>query len=59
VVDTIKDRLSKKKVKNKTAQNIIEYRKQHKRFGNINELLSVKGIGEAKLAKIKKYIFID
>lgn len=43
----------------KTAQNIIEYRKQHKRFGNINELLSVKGIGEAKLAKIKKYIFID
>jgi len=43
----------------KTAQKIIEYREQHKRFRNINELLNVKGIGEAKLAKIKKYIFID
>lgn len=43
----------------KTAQNIIDYRNLHKRFRNINELLDVNGIGEAKLAKIKKYIFID
>ena len=43
----------------KTAQNIIDYRNLHKRFNNINELLKVKNIGEAKLAKIKKYIFID
>lgn len=43
----------------KTAQNIIEYREKHKRFRNISELLNVKGIGEAKLSKIKKYIFID
>lgn len=43
----------------KTAQNIIDYRDLHKRFNNINELLKVKNIGEAKLAKIKKYIFID
>jgi comEA protein len=43
----------------KTAQNIINYREEHKRFKNINELLAVKGIGESKLSKIKKYIFID
>ncbi|MBK7630342.1 MAG: helix-hairpin-helix domain-containing protein [Ignavibacteriales bacterium] len=43
----------------KTAQNIIDYREQNKRFRNINELLNVKGIGESKLSKIKKYIFID
>lgn len=43
----------------KTAQNIIDYRNLHKRFNNINELLKVKNIGEAKFAKIKKYIFID
>lgn len=43
----------------KTAQNIIDYRSKHKRFNNTNELLKVKGIGQAKLAKIKKYIFID
>ncbi len=43
----------------KTAQKIIEYREQHKRFRNINELLNVKGIGDSKFAKIKEYIFID
>lgn len=43
----------------KTAQNIIDYRDLHKRFNKINELLKVKNIGEAKFAKIKKYIFID
>ena len=43
----------------KTAQNIIDYRDLHKRFNDINELLKVKNIGEAKFTKIKKYIFID
>ena len=43
----------------KTAQKIIEYREKNHRFRNINELLNVKGIGKTKLAKIKKYIFID
>lgn len=43
----------------KTAQKILEYRQQHKRFKNVNELLNVKGIGESKLEKIKKYIYID
>ena len=43
----------------KTAQNIIEYRKKNGGFRNIDQLLNVKGIGKSKLTKIKKYIFID
>ena len=43
----------------KTAQNIIDYRKKNNRFRNINELQKVKGIGKKKLNKIKKYIFIE
>lgn len=43
----------------KTAEKIIEYRKAHGRFNSVNELLEVKGIGEKKLEKIKKIIFIE
>jgi competence protein ComEA len=43
----------------KTAHNIIEYRNSVKKFQSLNELLNVKGIGNSKLEKIKKYIFID
>ena len=43
----------------KTANAIIAYREKNKRFRNISELLKVKGIGESKLNKIKKYIYID
>jgi competence ComEA-like helix-hairpin-helix protein len=42
-----------------TAQSIIEYRKSVKKFNNVNELLNVKGIGNSKLKKIKKYIFVE
>lgn len=43
----------------KTAQGILEYRTLKKKFRNVNELLNVKGIGNSKLAKIKKYVFIE
>jgi comEA protein len=43
----------------KTAKSILEYREKVKRFKNVSELLKVKGIGENKLNKIKKYIYID
>jgi competence protein ComEA len=43
----------------KTAKNIVEYRKRIKQFRNINELLNVKGIGKTKLNNIKNYIFIE
>ncbi|MBK7229138.1 MAG: helix-hairpin-helix domain-containing protein [Ignavibacteriales bacterium] len=43
----------------KTAKKIVEYRKQIKKFTNINQLLNVKGIGNSKLNKIKKFISLN
>lgn len=43
----------------KTAEKIIEYRNAKGRFKTPDELIEVKGIGEKKLEKIKKLIFIE
>lgn len=43
----------------KTAKNILELREQRGKFRNINELLDVKGIGNSKFNKIKKFIFVE
>jgi comEA protein len=43
----------------KTAQNILEFREQHGRITKADELLDVKGIGEVKLEKIRKYLTIE
>jgi competence protein ComEA len=43
----------------KTAERIIELRSKRNGFRNLDELLNVKGIGEKKFKKFKKYIFID
>ena len=40
----------------KTAQRILEYRKNQGRIKELNELLNVKGIGQKKLNIIKEYI---
>ena len=37
---------------------IIEYRKQNKKFNNIEEIKQVKGIGESKYSKIKDMICV-
>ena len=41
-----------------TAMKIIEYRKQNKKFNNIEEIKQVKGIGESKYSKIKDMICV-
>lgn len=41
-----------------TAKKIVELRKRKGGFKVLKDLLDVKGIGEAKFKKIKKYIFI-
>ena len=38
-----------------TAQQIIEYRQQH-RFNKIEDIMNVKGIGKAKFQKMKDYL---
>ena len=42
----------------KTAERILAYRKASGRFNSIDELLEVKGIGNSKFDKIKKYIIV-
>ncbi|MCF8259936.1 MAG: helix-hairpin-helix domain-containing protein [Melioribacteraceae bacterium] len=43
----------------KTAESIIEFRKMNGNFSLIEQLMEVKGIGEAKFHKLKDYIFIE
>ena len=42
----------------KTAQRLLDYRKRIGRFSSYSQLLEVKGIGNSRLEKIKKYAYI-
>ncbi len=42
----------------KTAEKIIAYRKMIDGFKSLDDLLEVKGIGQSKLNKIKKFLYI-
>lgn len=41
------------------AKRIVEYRKEHGDFSSIEELLEVKGIGNAKLEKMRSYVIVE
>lgn len=43
----------------KTAQKIIDYRIEHGKFKEKNELLNISGIGEKKFQKIKEFLIIE
>ncbi len=40
------------------ADRIIEYRQKNGKFKNIEEIKNIKGIGEGKFEKIKKFIMV-
>lgn len=42
-----------------TARKIIALRNKRGQFGRLEELLDVKGIGEVKFNKIKKFLYIE
>ncbi len=42
----------------KTALSIIEYRENNNGFMSVDELTEVKGIGEAKLEKLRNYVTV-
>jgi competence protein ComEA len=42
-----------------TAQAIVDYRTQHGRFRSVDELLEVRGIGDAKLAQIRPHVSVS
>jgi len=44
------------KVGQKTAERIVEFRKQHGNFKRIEEIMNVKGIGEKSFAKLKPFM---
>lgn len=43
----------------KTAEKILELRKERGKFKRLEELMDVKGIGEVKFGKIEKYLYIN
>jgi comEA protein len=43
----------------KTAEKIIQLRTERGKFKRLEELMDVKGIGEVKFNKIKKFLYID
>ncbi len=43
----------------KTAESIILLRKKKGKFSRVDELLEIKGIGQAKLAKLKEFLIIE
>lgn len=44
------------KIGKKTAERIVDFRKQHGNFKRTEEIMNVKGIGEKSFAKLKPYL---
>ena len=43
----------------KQAERIVEYRKAHGQFGQIEELMEVKGVGEKLFGQLKPYLSLS
>lgn len=43
----------------KTANAIVDFKLRNGNFKSVNELTNVKGIGRAKLEKIRKFIYVE
>ncbi len=43
----------------KTAEKIVQLRNKRGGFTTVDELIDVKGIGNVKMSKIRKYIFVE
>jgi len=43
----------------KTANAIIDFKLRNGNFKSVNDLTKVKGIGKAKLEKVKKYVYVE
>lgn len=40
------------------AQRILDYRREHGRFGSVNELNNVRGIGDKTLEKLRPHLYV-
>ncbi|HQF86113.1 MAG TPA: helix-hairpin-helix domain-containing protein [Acidobacteriota bacterium] len=43
----------------KTAQRIVEWRKENGKFQRVEDLMAVKGIGEKKMAQLKPLVTVQ
>lgn len=55
---TLNDLTTLKGIGEKIAQRILNFRKKNGKFKKIEELKAVRGIGDKKFEKIKKYITV-
>lgn len=46
-------------VTGKLAQKIIEYRKEHGSFRDIEELKEIKGIGDYRYERLRAFLFVE
>lgn len=56
---TVEQLQSVKGIGPKTAAAIVEYRETHGGFGDVDELIKVRGIGEKKLAKFREVLTVE
>lgn len=42
-----------------TARAIVEYREEHGGFSSVDELVNVRGIGQATLEKIRPFLYLN
>lgn len=56
---SVKDFMNLPGVGEKTAEKIIELRKERGKFNKLEDIMDVKGIGEVKFNKIKKFLYIE
>ena len=47
------------RIGNKAAERIVEYRKAHGTFGQAEELMEVKGVGEKLFTELKPYLALS
>jgi competence ComEA-like helix-hairpin-helix protein len=56
---SVKDFMKLPGIGEKTAEKIIELRKERGKFNKLEDIMDVKGIGEVKFNKIKKFLYIE
>ncbi len=56
---TADDLLLVKGIGDATAKKILDLRNKLGRFGDINQLMQIKGIKQNKLAEIRKYLYVE